>query len=154
MFVCLFGWLLTCFFILIILEHPQEYTLKILWRSDLIWLRNLGTKNVYLFVCLFVCLFMDLFVFCFNHLGTSTGSYSENFLKTRLDLYEIFRILKMFICLCVCLFVYCFFILIIMGNPQEDSLKVLWRSEWIWLRYLGSQMFICFFVYGFVCFLF
>ena len=37
---------------LIILEHPQEYTLKISWRSDLIWLRYLGSKNVYVFVCL------------------------------------------------------------------------------------------------------
>ena len=43
-------------------SQPQEYTLKISWRSDLIWLRYIGfKKNVYLFVCLFVCLLTCLF---------------------------------------------------------------------------------------------
>ena len=44
------------FFVLIFLGHQQKVPLKILWRFDLIWLRYLGSKNVYLFVCLFVCL--------------------------------------------------------------------------------------------------
>ena len=110
MFVCLFVCLLTClfFFILIILEHPKEYTLKISWRSDLIWLRYSGSKKC-LFVCLFVRLFVDLFIFYFNHLGTPTGIYPENFVKIGLDLAEIYRILKKNVYLFVCLFV-CFII--------------------------------------------
>ena len=44
--------LLTCW---IILEDPQELVLKVSWRSDLIWLRYLRTKNAPLFLCLFVC---------------------------------------------------------------------------------------------------
>ena len=61
-------------------------------------------------------MFGDLFVLYFNHLGTLTGIYPENFKKIRLDLAEILRIRKldwkMFFCLFVCLFVYmfvCFF---------------------------------------------
>ena len=112
LFVCLFVCLLTrLFFILIILGHPQEYTLKISRGSDLIWLRYSGSKNVYLFVYLFVCLLTCLF-FSFNPLGTHTGIYPENFVKIPLDLAEILRIRKldwkMFICLFVCLFVYIF----------------------------------------------
>ena len=100
-FICLFVCLLIClYFILIILGYPQEYTLEILWRSNLIWLRYIGSKNVYLFFCLFI----DLFVFYFNNLGTTTGSYPENFVKIGLDLAEIIRILKMFICLLICSF--------------------------------------------------
>ena len=34
-----------------------------------------------------MCLF-----FCFNHLGTPTGSFPENFVKILLDLAEILRI--------------------------------------------------------------
>ena len=142
MFVCLFVCLLTClFFILIILEHPQEYTLKISWRLDLIWLRYIGFWKM--FICfLFVCLFIDLFVICFNHRETPKRSFPENFMKIWLDLADILRIRildwKMFICLFVCLFVYrcvCFFPLIIVEYPQEVSLKISWRSDLIWLRY-------------------
>ena len=43
---------------------------------------------------MFVCLFIDLFVFYFNGLGIPTGIYPENFVKIRLDLAEIYRILK------------------------------------------------------------
>ena len=64
-----------------------------------------------MFVCLFVCLLTGLF-FYFNHLGTPTEIYPENFVKIPLDLAEILRIRKldwkMFICLFVCLFVYIF----------------------------------------------
>ena len=42
LFVCLFVCLLICFFVLIILGHPQEVTLNILWRSNLILLKYLG----------------------------------------------------------------------------------------------------------------
>ena len=92
LFVCLFVCLLTClFFILIFLGHPHEYTLKISRGSDLIWLRYSGSKKC-LFVCLFVRLFVDLFIFYFNHLGTPTGIYPENFIKIGLDLAEIWLI--------------------------------------------------------------
>ena len=56
---------------------------------------------------MFVCLLVDLFVFYFNHLGTPTGIYPENFVRIGLDLAEIYRILKnvyLFVCLFVCLF--------------------------------------------------
>ena len=54
---------------------------------------------------MFICLFIDLFVFYFNNLGTPTGKYPENFVKIRLDLAEIYRILKkcLFVCLLACL---------------------------------------------------
>ena len=179
MFVCLFVCLLTgLFFILIILELPQEYNLKISWRSHLIWLRYFGSKIfIFLFVCLFVfvliilrhrqevtlknswisdliwlrysrsktclfCLFVCLFVFdlffYFNHLGTPIGIYPENFMKIGLYLAEIYRILKnvyLFVCLFVCLLNCLFFILIILGHPQEYTLKISWGSDLIWLRY-------------------
>ena len=60
----------------------------------MIWLRYSGSKKC-LFVCLFVHLFVDLFVFYFNHLGTPTGIYPENFVKIGLDLAEILRISKL-----------------------------------------------------------
>ena len=44
---------------------------------------------------MFVCLFVDRFVFYFNHLGTPTGIYPENFVKISLDLAEILRISKL-----------------------------------------------------------
>merc|ERR1712055_271667 len=99
--------------------------------------RYSGSKNVYLFVCLFV-FFVDLFVFYFNHLGTPTGIYHENFVKIGLDLAEIYRILKnvyLFVCLFVCLLNCLFFILIILGHPREYTLKISWGSVLIWLRY-------------------
>ena len=136
MCICLFVCLFVCwpvFFILIILEHRQEYTLKISWRSDLIWLRYSGSKK-----WLFVCLFVDLFVFYSNHLGTPTGIYPENFVKIGLDLAEIYRILKnvyLFVCLFVCLLNCFFFILIILRHPQEYTLKISWGLDLIWLRY-------------------
>ena len=65
LFVCLFVCLLNClFFILIILGQPQEYNLKISWRSDLIWLIYLvSTMTIFLFVCLFVTLLTCFFLF-------------------------------------------------------------------------------------------
>ena len=149
MFVC-FLWI-CLFFVLIMMGHPQKVPLKIYWRFDLIWQIYSGSKK-YLFVSLCVC-FFDFFVLYFNHLGTPTRCYPENVLKIQLDLAEILRILK---CLFVCLFVYLFvFILIIMGHPQEYTLKISWKSDLIWLRYLGSKklficLFVCLFVYRFV----
>ena len=87
MFVYGFG----CFFVLFIIGHPWEVSLKVLWRSDLIWLRYLGSKNVYLFICLFVCFLICLFYY-FNHLGIPTRIYPQNFVKIWLDLAEIYRI--------------------------------------------------------------
>ena len=60
----------------------------------MIWLRYLGSKNVYLFICLFVYLLICLF-FYFNHLGTPTVTYPKNFVKIQLDLAEILRISKL-----------------------------------------------------------
>ena len=36
-----------------------------------------------------------MFVFYFNHLGTPTGSFPENFMKIRIDLAKILRIRKL-----------------------------------------------------------
>ena len=36
-----------CFVCFIIFEHPQEYILKISWRSDLIWLRSSKIRKLY-----------------------------------------------------------------------------------------------------------
>ena len=88
-----------------------------------------------MFICLFACLFIDLFVFYFNHFGTPTGTYQENFVKIRLDLAEILRISKLDwhdrggkkgregvngrseeILLCN--------VLIILRHPQEYTLKI------------------------------
>ena len=158
LFVCLFFYIVLIV-ILIILGHPQEYTLKFFWRSDLIWLTYKGSKNVCLF---FVCLLIDLFVFYFSHSETPTESSPENFVKIQLDLAEILRIrkldFKMFICfLFVCLFmdllVFCFSC---RGTLRDVSQKVLWRYDLIWQRYQGSKnicLFVCLFVYRFVCFL-
>ena len=109
-----------------------------------------------MFICLFVCLLTCLF-FYFNHLGTPTGMYPKNFVKIRLDLAEIYRILKnvylfvcLFVCLLICLFI---FILNILGHPQEYTLKISWGSNLIWLRYSGSKkMFNCLFVCWPVCY--
>ena len=100
------------------------------------------------------CLFMGLVVFCFIHHGTPTGSFPENFVKIRLDLAKILRILKLFICMFYGLFVYefVFFVLIIVGHPQKVPLEILWRSNLIRLTYLGSKtMFICLFVCLLTC---
>ena len=116
MFVCLFIYF-CLFFIIIILGYPQEFILKISWRSEMIWLRYIESNFFYLFIRLFVCLKSCLF-FCFSHPGTPTESSPEKFVKIWLDLGEILRIRKldwkMFICLFVCLFAYkfvCFFVL-------------------------------------------
>ena len=130
-FLFLFVCLLICLFVvLIIMGNQQEVSLKFSWRSDLIWLRYIGSKKT-LFVCLFVCLY-DLFVFCFNHSGTPTESSTENFVKIRLDLAEILTIRKldwkMIICLFVCFFtsllICFFFVWIILGHPHEVTLKI------------------------------
>ena len=64
--------------------------------------------------------------FCFIHHGTPTGSLPKSFVKIQLDLAEIYRIYKYVFCLFLCLFMdLLLFVLIIMGHPQEVSLKVL-----------------------------
>ena len=128
--VCLFVYWFVCFFLIsITLGHQQDISLKILWRSNSIWLIYLGSKKLYLFVWLFflfgwdikdlkyvylfVCLFFLTCFFYFNHLGTPTGIYPENFVKIGLDLAEIYRILKnvyLFVCLFVCLLNCLFFL--------------------------------------------
>ena len=72
-------------------------------RLDLAEILRISKLDWEMFICLFVCLFVYIFVFYFNHLGTPTWTYPENFVKIRLDLAEIYRIFKkMFICLFVC----------------------------------------------------
>ena len=75
-----------------------------------------------MFICLFVCLY-DLFVF-FNHSGTPTESSTENFVKIRLNLGEIYEILKnvyLFVCLFLCLYICLFFCFNNSGTPTESS---------------------------------
>ena len=130
------------------MEYPQEVNPKILWRSDLIWLRYLGSKMFICFLC--VCMFIDLFVFYFNHILDTHRNISSKFCEhpTWFGWYiQDIKNVYWFVCLCVCLLTCLFFILIILGHPQEYTLKILWRSDLIWLRYLGSKkMFICLFV--------
>ena len=109
-----------------------------------------------MFICLFVWLF-DCWTVCFfyfNHLGTPTGIYPENFVKIGLDLAEIYRILKnvyLFVCLFVCLLTCLFFTLIILEHQKEYTLKISWRSGLFWLGYIGlKKIYICFFCL-FVC---
>ena len=131
MFICLFVCLFVCwtvFFISIILGHPQEYALKISRGPDLILLRYSGSKTVYLFVCLLICLFFFILII----LG-----HPENFVRIQLDLAEILFNVYLFVCLFVCLLTCLFFILIILEHPQEYTLKISWRLDLIWLRYIG-----------------
>ena len=119
LFLCLFMDLFV-FSVLIIVGHPQEVSLKVLWRSDFIWQRHLGSKKVCFFVCfLFVCCFY------FNILGTPTGSYPENFVKIGLDLTDIFRPLNvyLFICLFVCSLICLFLFQLSWGTHR----KLLWK---------------------------
>ena len=161
MFICFFY---KIFFVLCFNHHgtptesfPENFVTirldlaEILRISKLDWRDEGGKKgrrkrrrggillcNGLMFICLFVFLFVELFVFYFNHLGTPTGIYPENFVKIGLDLAEIYRILKnvyLFVCLFVCLLNCLFFILIILGHPQEYTLKISWGSDLIWLRY-------------------
>ena len=94
----------------------QEVSLKALWRSDLIWLRYLGSKNVYFFVCLLlICLFIILIILGHPQDVTLTILF-------RSDLIWLGYLgSKMFVCLLVGLFIYwfVFVILIIFGYPQE-----------------------------------
>ena len=46
-----------------------------------------------MFVCLFVCLYICFF--CFNHCRIPKGSFTQNFVKIRLDLAEILKISKL-----------------------------------------------------------
>ena len=128
---------------LIILGHPQEYTLKISRGSDLIGLRYC-LMCICSFVCLLTCLFFILIIL------ENPQEYTLK-ISRRSDLIWLRYIgsKKMFICSFVCLLTCLFFILIIMGNPQEYTLKISWGSDLIWLRYSGSLK--CLFVYLFVC---
>ena len=112
-----------------------------------------------MFICLFVFLLVYIFVFYFNHLGTPTEIYPENFVKIQLDLAEIFSIHKCLnvFCLFVCLLTCLCFILIFLEHPQECTLKISWRSDLIWLRYIGSNnvyLFVCLFICLYICLFF
>merc|ERR1711875_68705 len=58
----------------------------------------------------------------------------------------------MFVCLFVSLLTCLFFILIFLGHPHENTLKISRGSDLIWLRYSGSKrcLFVCLFVRLFV----
>ena len=104
MFVCLFVYRFDCFCVLIFVGHQENVPLKILWRFYLIWLRYLGSKNVYLFYCLFVCLLI-CFLFALIMLGppqevTLKIWWRSGFIWLRWLGYQ-----KRFIYLFVCLFV-------------------------------------------------
>merc|ERR1712215_192010 len=110
----------------------------------------------FLSLCLsFFCLFfVGRFVFFyFNHLGTPTGIYPENFVKIGLDLAEIYRILKniyFFVCLFVCLLTG-FFYFNHLGSPTgiypENFVKIpLDLAEILRIRKLDWKMFTCLFV--------
>ena len=110
---------------------------------------------------MFVWLFIYSSFFCFNHRRIPKGSFTQNFVKIGLDLAEILRISKLRlvwrrreeegkgirrgeILLCNGL---------ILGHPQKYILNILWRSDFIWLRYLRSKKNVCLFVCLFVCLL-
>ena len=61
MFICLFVYWLVYFYFNN-LGTPKGSYPENLWRSDLIWLGYLGSKNVYLFVCLLICLIFILII--------------------------------------------------------------------------------------------
>ena len=141
--VCLFVYWFVCFVVFIILGDPQEVYFKRSSRSDMIWLRYLWSKNVYLLVSLF---FVNGFV-C-NLLFSSwdiqrkfSWTFCEDLAWFGWDIYDL---KCLFVCSSSCLF----FILIIMGHQQEVSLTISWRFNLIWLRYLGSRKI---FIYLLVC---
>ena len=100
---------------LIILRYPQEYTLKISWRSDMIWLRCIGSKNVYLFVCLFI----DLSVFVLIIVGHPQKAPPKILGRSNLIWLRYLgsKDVYLFVCLFVCLLT-CFYINHL-GTPTE-----------------------------------
>ena len=125
LFIYVFVCLWICFiYILIMMGYQQEAFLKVSWRSGLILLRYLSFQKE---------------VKMTIKILWPTWSFPESFMKIWLDLYGFF----------------CFvFALITARHTQEVSLKVLWISKLIWLRYLGSIfLFVCLFVCLCSCFL-
>ena len=124
MFVGFFVCLLNClFFVLIIIGHPKEVSLKVSLRSDLIWLRYLGSKNAYLFICLFVCLWVCLYfvLFIVGH----PQEVSQIFLwRSDLIWLRYLGSRKMFICLFVCFFICLFFCFNHCGTPTGSIPKI------------------------------
>ena len=104
-----------------------------------------------MFICFFsVCLFVDL-IFCFNHLGTPSGNFSENFAKIQLDLAKIFRTWKMFISL----FAFYWFVCFCFNHLGTHTANIPRKFVKIWLNlsetFRIQNMFICLFVCLFVC---
>ena len=114
-----------------------EYTLKILWRSDLIWLRYSRSKT-----CLFVCLFVFFILIILEHPQEYTLKIPWRSDLIWLRYIGFLKNVYLFVYLFVDLL---FFILIILGHPQEYNLKILRGSDLIWLRYSGSKkcLFVC-----------
>ena len=113
--------------------------------------------------CMYVIALVFVWFFCFNHSGTPTGSFPENFMKIQLDLAEILWIRKLeckiYICLFVCLFVYKF-VCILFQSSVDPYRKLPWTfgedPTWFgWDIYdlkMSICLFVCLFVYWFVCF--
>ena len=102
LFVCFFVHLFACFFVLIILGRQQEVSLTISWRSNLVWLRYLGSINVYLFVCLFVglliCLFFVLIIMGHPQEVSLKVSWRSDLIWQR---YFGYKNAYLFVCLCL-----------------------------------------------------
>ena len=131
LFVCLLVYMICSFFVLIIVGHPQKVPLKTLWRSKLIWLRYLGSKKCYLFVCVFVFFIVYWFVGFF--ILIILGHPQEVTLKilwiSGRDIKDL-KIVYLFVCLFVYLLTILFFILIILELPQEYTLKFCEDPTW------------------------
>ena len=103
-----------------------------------------------MFVCLFVCWPV---CFYFNHLNTPTGLYLETFVKIRLDLAEIYRILKnvhLFVCLFVCFLTCLFFYFNHLRTPKgiypENFVKIGLDLAQIYRILKNVYLFVCMFV--------
>ena len=117
MFVCL----LISVFVLIIVGHQREASLKFSLWSDMIWLRYLGSKNVYLFVlfvCFYICLFFALIIIEYPKVVFLKISWRPDLIWLR------YLGSKMFIGLFVCSYMYLFFVLIITGSFPELFVKI------------------------------
>merc|ERR1711942_144547 len=100
LFICLFVCLFVDRFVFYLnhLEtptgiYPENFVKIPLDLVEILRIRKLDWK---MFICLFVCLFVYKFViFCFNHRRIPKGSFTQNFVKIRLDLAEILRTSKL-----------------------------------------------------------
>ena len=136
-------------------NKQQEFSLKVSWRSDLIWLRYLRSKNI--FICVFVCLFVHWFVCLF--ILIILGHPQEMALKFlwRSDLIWL-RYLGSKKCLFVCFFLCLFIDLFVfyfnhLGTPTGSYPKNFVKILLDLAEMFSIHKFICFsmFVWLFLC---